>query len=157
LVCSDCVPPSTAASACSVTRTTLLSGWRLVSVLPAVWVWKRRRIALAFVAPKRSCMSSAHIRRAARNLAISSKKSLCALKKKDSLPANSSTDSPRSTALCTYCNPLASVKASSCGAVQPASRMWYPLMEIGLKRGMCSWQYAMTSVTRRRLGAGGKR
>ena len=41
LVCSDCVPPSTAASACSVTRTTLFSGCWAVSVEPPVWVWKR--------------------------------------------------------------------------------------------------------------------
>ena len=38
LQCSDCVPPSTAASACSATRTILLSGCRAVSVLPAVCV-----------------------------------------------------------------------------------------------------------------------
>ena len=41
LVCSDCVPPSTAASACSVTRTTLFSGCCAVSVEPPVCVWKR--------------------------------------------------------------------------------------------------------------------
>ena len=38
LQCSDCVPPSTAASACSATRTMLLSGCCAVSVLPAVCV-----------------------------------------------------------------------------------------------------------------------
>jgi hypothetical protein len=38
LQCSDCVPPSTAASACRATRTILLSGCCAVSVLPAVWV-----------------------------------------------------------------------------------------------------------------------
>ena len=38
LQCSDCVPPSTAASAWTATRTTLLSGCCAVSVLPAVWV-----------------------------------------------------------------------------------------------------------------------
>ncbi len=43
LVCSDWVPPSTAASAWSATRTTLFSGCWAVSVEPAVWVWKRRR------------------------------------------------------------------------------------------------------------------
>ena len=37
LQCSDCAPPSTAASACTVTRTRLLSGCCAVSVLPAVW------------------------------------------------------------------------------------------------------------------------
>ena len=36
LVCSDCAPPSTAASACMETRTTLTSGCCAVSVDPAV-------------------------------------------------------------------------------------------------------------------------
>ena len=38
LQCSDWVPPSTAAIACSATRTMLLSGCCAVNVLPAVWV-----------------------------------------------------------------------------------------------------------------------
>ena len=84
LVCSDCVPPSTAASAWIATRTMLLSGCCAVSVQPAVWVWKRSIMARGFVAPKRSRMMRAHSRRAARNFAISSRKSLCALKKNDS-------------------------------------------------------------------------
>ena len=41
LVCSDWVPPHTAASAWMATRTTLTSGCWAVSVEPAVWVWKR--------------------------------------------------------------------------------------------------------------------
>ena len=36
LVCSDCAPPSTAASACSDVRTTFTSGCCAVSVEPAV-------------------------------------------------------------------------------------------------------------------------
>ena len=36
LVCSDWQPPSTAASACTVTRTMLFSGCCAVSMLPAV-------------------------------------------------------------------------------------------------------------------------
>src|SRR5215472_8593367 len=40
-VCSDCVPPKTAARACSVTRTTLFSGSCAVRVEPPVCVWKR--------------------------------------------------------------------------------------------------------------------
>jgi hypothetical protein len=50
----------------------------------------------AFLAPKRSFMMRAHMRRAARNLAISSKKSLCTSKKNESRGAKSSTSSPRS-------------------------------------------------------------
>jgi hypothetical protein len=57
-------------------------------------------------------------------LAISSKKSIWALKKKLSRGAKSSTSSPRSTACWTYVSPSFSVKASSCAAVEPASRMW---------------------------------
>ena len=66
----------------------------------------------------------AHIRRAARNLPISSKKSTWLLKKKLRRGANSSTARPAATAASTYANPLASVKASSSAAVEPASRMW---------------------------------
>ena len=50
----------------------------------------------AFFAPKRSFMMRAHMRRAARNLAISSKKSLCTSKKNESRGAKASTSSPRS-------------------------------------------------------------
>ena len=56
LVCSDCAPPSTAESAWSAVRTTLISGCGLVSVAAAVWQWKRSRIDSGFVAPKRSFM-----------------------------------------------------------------------------------------------------
>ena len=101
LQCSDCVPPSTAASACSATRTMLLSGCCAVSVLPAVCAWNRSCCARGFVAPNRSRMMRAHSRRAARNFAISSRKSLCALKKNDSRWPNALTSSPASMAACT--------------------------------------------------------
>ena len=42
----------------------------------------------------------------------------------DSLGANVSTSSPRAIPRSTYVNPSASVNASSCAAVAPASRMW---------------------------------
>jgi hypothetical protein len=64
------------------------------------------------------------MRRAARNLATSSKKSLWTSQKKLSRPAKSSTARPRSTDSFTYSRPSAMVKASSCTAVAPASRMW---------------------------------
>ena len=64
------------------------------------------------------------MRRAARYLAISSKKSMCALKKNERRGANSSTSSPAASAASTYANPLPTVNASSCAAVEPASRMW---------------------------------
>ena len=101
LVCSDWVPPSTAASACTVTRTTLTSGCCACSVTPAVWVWKRSIKLFGFLAPKRSRMMRAHIRRAARNFATSSRKLLWPLKKNDRRGAKSSTSSPASIAACT--------------------------------------------------------
>ena len=76
------------------------------------------------VAPKRSRMIRAHRRRAARNFATSWKKWLCALKKKERRAPNSSGESPASTAASQYAIPFASVNASSCTAVEPASRMW---------------------------------
>ena len=50
-MCSELVPPSTAASASTAVRTTLLYGCWAVSETPAVWVWKRSDCALAVVAP----------------------------------------------------------------------------------------------------------
>ena len=41
LVCSDCVPPSTAARAWKAVRTTFTAGCCALSVEPAVCVWKR--------------------------------------------------------------------------------------------------------------------
>ncbi len=124
LVWSEFVPPSTPASAWIAVRTTLLYGCCAVSEQPAVCVWKRHIQERGSFAPKRSRMVFAQTRRAARNFAISSKKSLCELKKKERRGANSSTGSPASTPYCTYSTPSRSVKASSWSAVEPASRMW---------------------------------
>ena len=156
LVCSDWHPPSTAASACSDTRTTLLSGCCAVSDWPDVCAWKRSLCERLSVAPKVSRISWAQMRLAARNLPISSKKLLCTLKKKLSLGANSSTLNPRSCACRTYSNPSASVNASSCTALDPASRMWYPLILMGFQRGTCLAANSTVSVTSRIDGLGGK-
>ena len=75
-------------------RTTLLSIDWAVRLEPAVWTWKRHTIERGFVAPKRSRMIVAHIRRAARNLATSSNSSDQAAKKNDRRPAKSSTSRP---------------------------------------------------------------
>jgi hypothetical protein len=101
-------------------------------------------------------MIRAQSRRAARNFAISWKKWLWALKKNESRSPNSSGESPAATAASAYAIPFASVKPSSCTAVAPASRMWYPEIEIVLKRGRRSWQYAKRSVVIRIVGRGGK-
>ena len=79
----------------------LLSGCWAVSETPAVWAWKRISHDRGSLAPKVSRISRAQIRRAARYLAISSKKSMWALKKNDSRGAKSSTSRPRATACST--------------------------------------------------------
>ncbi len=122
-VCSELVPPSTAASAWIAVRTTLLYGCCAVSDTPAVCVWNRSFQERSSFAPKRSRITRAQIARAARYFAISSKKSLCALKKNEMRGVNASTSSPASTPYCTYSMPSRSVNASSCSAVDPASRM----------------------------------
>ena len=100
-MCSDWQPPAVAAKACSATRTTLLSGPWAVSVEPPVWAWKRRASERSSRAPKRSRMSVAQIRRAARNFATSAKTSLWALKKNESRGAKTSTSRPAATAAST--------------------------------------------------------
>src|SRR5512141_2942162 len=136
-VWSEFVPPRTPASAWSVVRITLLYGCCAVSEQPAVCVWKRHIQERGSFAPKRSFIVFDQIRRAARNLAISSKKSLCELKKKERRGANSSTGRPASIPYFTYSTPSRSVKARSWSAVEPASRMLYPEIEIVFHFGTC--------------------
>ena len=47
------------------------------------------------------------------------------------------------------------MKASSWAAVAPASRMWYPQIEIGCQSGISSVQKAIRSPTRRMAGRSG--
>ena len=101
LACRLWVPPRAAARLCKVTRTMLFSGCWAVSVDPPVWVWKRSSLLLSSLAPNRSVMIFAHMRRAARNLATSSKKLLWAFQKKLSRLANSSTGRPAAMAAST--------------------------------------------------------
>ena len=51
---------------------------------------------------------------------------------------------------------MASVKASSCAAVEPASRMWYPEIDTGCHRGISAVVKRIKSVTSRTDGRGGK-
>src|SRR5436190_927686 len=67
LVCSEFVPPRTAARAWIVTRTILLYGCCAVSEQPAVCVWKRSIHERGSFAPYRSRITFAHTLRAARN------------------------------------------------------------------------------------------
>jgi len=101
-------------------------------------------------------MALAQIRRAARSLAISSKKSMWELKKKDSRGANSSTFSPfRRITSSTYSIPSLSVKANSCTAVEPASRIWYPLMLMVFHRGTYFVPNSTVSLISFTEGSGG--
>ena len=101
-------------------------------------------------------MIDAQRRRAARNFATSCSTSLWALKKKERRAPKASGESPAATAASQYAIPFASVNASSCAAVDPASRMWYPEIEIVFQRGIRSAQYAKRSVVSRIEGRGGK-
>lgn len=124
LVCRDCVPPRTAPRPCTATRTRFTSGCWAVSCTPAVWVWKRSISDLGFLAPNSSFITRAQIRRAARNLATSSRIVVRATKKKDRRGAKSSTSMPAATAVRTYSMPSARVNAISCAGEAPASAMW---------------------------------
>ena len=133
-----------------------MKGCWAVSEQPAVWVWNRHIQDRGSFALKRSRIVFAQIRRAARNLAISSKKSLCELKKNERRGANWSTGNPASIPYSTYSMPSRSVKASSWSAVEPASRMWYPEIEMVFHFGTRSRQKENWSVIRRIDGRGGK-
>ena len=150
------MPPNTADIASKAVRTILFSGCWAVSEHPAVWVWNLSFNELSFFAPYLSFSRFAQILRAALYLAISSKKSIWALKKKDNLWAKSSIFNPLSKHSSIYANPLLSVKASSCAAVDPASLIWYPLTDTGLYNGMFSEQYSIISTTSLTDGSGGK-
>ena len=106
-VWSDWVPPSTAASAWTATRTRLTSGCCAVSWTPAVCVWNRSISDFGFFAPNSSRITSAQIRRAARNFATSSSSVVRETKKNASRGANSSTSCPDSIAARTYSIPFA--------------------------------------------------
>ena len=97
-VCSDWVPPATAANPWSATRMMFTSGCWAWSVTPPVWVWKRIVCERSLGGAEALAHDPAHIRRTARNLAISWKTLLWQLKKKASRGANSSTSRPRSSA-----------------------------------------------------------
>ena len=51
--------------------------------------------------------------------------------------------------------PFAKVKAISWTAVEPASRMWYPEIEMVFQFGISFAQYENVSTTRRIEGRGG--
>ena len=123
-VCRLWVPPRTAARPCSATRTRLTSGCWAVSCTPAVCVWKRSIWLFGFVEPNSSRMIRAQTRRAARNLATSSRRVVRATKKNESRGPTSSTPRPAACAARRYSLAFARVNAISCAGVAPASAMW---------------------------------
>ena len=123
LVCNDCVPPSTAASASIVVRMMLLCGSCSVRLTPEVWQCVRSARLAGFCGAN-CCISRAHNSRAARNFAISMKKFMPMAQKKERRPANWSMSRPLESAARTYSRPSAIVNASSTSHVAPASCMW---------------------------------
>jgi len=123
LVCRLCVPPSTAASASTVVRMTLLYGSCSCRLTPEVWQCVRSTLLRSSFAPSASIVRH-HSTRAARSLATSMKKFMPMPKKNDSRGAKASMSSPAAIARFAYSLPSAIVKASSCTAVAPASCMW---------------------------------
>ena len=75
------------------------------------------------LAPYFSRINLAQTRRAARNFAISGKKSMFEDKNVKRVGATKSTDTPRAIALSKYSRAFANVNATSCTALEPASRM----------------------------------
>ena len=118
--CMTSRPPSTAASACTAVRTRLFDGCCAVSDTPAVCVWKRISHERGSFAPYLSRISVAQMRRAARYFAISSKKSLWALKKNEICGTNASTSRPASSAICSGARPAASARAARSAARERA-------------------------------------
>jgi hypothetical protein len=94
LVCSDWVPPSTAAIASIGGADDVVVGVLLLQAdTPEVWQWVRSIRSEVFFAPN-SVMIRCHSTRAARSLATSMKKFMPMAKKKLSRPANLSTSMP---------------------------------------------------------------
>ena len=81
--------------------------------------------------------------------------SLWQLKKNDSRGAKLSMSIPRSTHQRAYSSPSARLKASSWMAVEPASRMWYPEIEMLFQSGISREANSIVSTTRRMLSSCG--
>ena len=108
LVCSDCVCPSTAASASTQVRVTLSKASCAVRLHPDVCEWVRNAIDLGFFGAK-SRTSVAHSTRAARSLAISMKWFMPIAQKNDRRGAKPSTSRPALMPARRYSRPSASV------------------------------------------------
>ena len=83
------------------------------------------------------------------------KKFIPVAQKNDSRGAKASTSRPTALPARMYSTPSARVYASSRSCVAPASCMWYPEMEIELKRGIRVLVKAKMSLMIRIDGSGG--
>ena len=125
LVCSDWVPPSTAAERLHGDPDQVDLGLLRGELHAGGLGVEAQHLRLAgSCAPNSSRITCAQIRRAARNFATSSSSVVRATKKNDSRGAKSSTSRPAASAARTYSMPLARVNAISCAGVAPASAMW---------------------------------
>src|ERR1700688_4694233 len=113
----------------------LLRGCCAVSVVPELPEKKRSGADAALRAPNRSVAIRHQRRRAARSLATSSKRSSVVAKWNDRRGPKRSNDRPRLTSDSVYAIAEAMVRPSFWTALHPASRAWYQVIEIGLKRG----------------------
>src|SRR3989442_4984836 len=96
-----------------VVRTILLRGCCHVRDAPEFWACVLNKSDLGSLTLYLSLNTLAQIRRAARNFATSSKKSIPQLKKKERLRAKSSTLCPSSSSTSTYAHPSVSQDAQS--------------------------------------------
>ena len=108
LVCSDWVPPNTAAMASMAVRATLLKTSWAARLQPEVWQWQRSIEERASLGAN-SSISSDQSSRPALSLAISVKASMPTPQKKLSRGAKASTPSPARTPVRTYSTPSARV------------------------------------------------
>ena len=95
-----------------------------VSDEPAVKAKIRSFSEAGSFVPYFSRINFAQTRLAARNFAISGKKSMFEERNVKRVGATKSTETPRAIALSKYSRAFANVKATSCTALDPASRMW---------------------------------
>ena len=130
------------AVAWTATRAMLLSGCCRVRSTPEVWPWNLKRQEFGFLAPRRSRARRAQIRRAARNLAISSKKLIEMSKKKVKRRSRTSMSMPRATQSSAYCSAVEKVKPTVSAGVAPACCMCWPTTEMGFQFGTRSRQNA---------------